>query len=110
MNCSPEEALSRFFRPWLEDGTPLVLTIGDGMEGSEACTVLDISPGRVLVRSNRGEFVLASHSASFSYEDWRGFPPPEGVTRKWLCFLRADFPDGRSLLFAEPGPGMRHAF
>jgi hypothetical protein len=106
-----QEAFSQFFDGWAKAGTRLLLTVDRGMGGGEFCTVEGTSPGSGLVNIVRpgiaGAVPLNIASASgFSFEDWRETPAPEGIRRKWRCFLSVDFPDGRTLLFAEPIPDM----
>ena len=106
MNCSLQDALSRFFNVWRDERTTLLLTADSGTGGTEACMIESTSPGSGLVNfvtpGIAGSVPLNIASAKFSSEDWRSTAPPEGVTRKWRCFLSVDFPDGRSLLFSEP--------
>ena len=106
MNCSLEEAFSLFLRPWCENKTTLVLTVDRGLKGSERCTILETSPGKARVRLKSMEVNFDFSSAGFSYEDWRAGLVPELVARKWTCFLLAEFPDDRSLLFSEPAGGL----
>jgi hypothetical protein len=112
MNCSSEEAFSRFFSVWHNAGTPLLVTVVSGLKPGERCIVSDTSPGQgsIKIRAVSGEWerVVSLSSGSFSFEDFRVDVPPEGVTRRWRCFLSADFSDGRKLLFAEPVPDMEN--
>jgi hypothetical protein len=108
MNCSLPEAFSRFFNVWRGDPTiTLLLTVDRGTKPGERCIVIDTSPGQgsIQVRSDTGDWtrVLNFSAAAFSFEDWRDLPDPDSATpRNWRCFLLAEFPDGRSLLFSEP--------
>lgn len=102
-----QEAFSLFFNRWRDERTPLLFTAASGIGGTVACRVESTSPGNGLVSivspGIAGAVPLNIASASgFSFEDWRNDPKPEGVTRKWRCFLSVDFPDGRTILFAEP--------
>jgi hypothetical protein len=111
MNCSLPDAFSLFFNRWRDERTTLLVTVDRGIEGTEAWRVESTSPGKGLVNIVKpgiaGAVPVNIASANgFSYEDWRDTPPPEGITRRWRCFLSIDFPDGRNLLFAEAVPGM----
>lgn len=108
MVCSSEEAFALFLRPWAEDGTGLVLSIGSGPGGSESCRILEIQPGSnslvsvLLTLSGRKKTLDLSTASQFSYEDSRAGLVRELVERRWICFLLVEFPDGRSLLFSQP--------
>jgi hypothetical protein len=107
MVCSLQEAFELFFVPWYKAGTEFVLSVGNGPgKSEEECKIAFISPGSNslhidLIRSDRQK-TLDLSEASFSYEDSRAGLVPELVARRWVCFLLAEFPDGRSLLFSEP--------
>lgn len=113
MNCSSEEAFTLFFNVWRNDKTLIVLKIVDPTQPQERCTLSDTFPGQssILLKAESGDWdrSLNLSGATFSFEDFRRTPPPAGVTRRWLCHLRADFPDGRSVLFSEPIPGIEDA-
>jgi hypothetical protein len=106
VNCSIEEAFSLFFSSWQENETDLVLSVDRGAR-SEHCKVATISPGNrscieiAFTRSGHQKTFDLS-AATFSYEDSRAGIVPELVAKRWACFLLAEFPDGRGLLFAEP--------
>jgi hypothetical protein len=112
MDCSSEEAFSRFFNVWRNAETSLLATAIGGLKPGERCIVKDTSPGQgsIHIKSESGEWesLLDLKGVTFSCEDFRNEAPPEGVIRKWRCFLSADFPDGRKLLFAEPVPGIEN--
>jgi hypothetical protein len=106
MICSLKDAFDLFLVPWYTSGKEVVLSVDRGEGGSEGCKIEMISPGSsvvhiVLTLSGRQKTLDLSR-ASFSYEDSRAGIIPELVAKRWVCFLFAEFPDGRSLLFAEP--------
>jgi hypothetical protein len=106
MQCSIEEAFSMFLVPWQEKVVELVLSIEGGAR-SGRCKIATISPGSrsfieiSFTRSGRQKTFDLS-TASFSYEDSRAGIVPELIAKRWVCFLLAEFPDGRGLMFAEP--------
>jgi hypothetical protein len=107
MVCSLQEAFELFLIPWYRKGTVFVLSVDGGKGGSEHCKIELISPGsdsfvHIFLTRSGAQKVLDLSSASFSYEDSRAGLVPELVARRWACFLLAEFPDGRSLLFSEP--------
>ena len=107
MFCSLQEAFELFLIPWYTGGREIVLSVDGGKGGSEECKIEFISPGSksvvdILLKRSGAHKTLDLSSASFSYEDSRAGIVPELVAKRWVCFLLAEFPDGRSLLFAEP--------
>jgi hypothetical protein len=113
MNCSAQEAFTLFFNVWRDDKTLVLVKVVDPRQAQERCTVSDTFPSQGSIRlkpeSEESDRSLKFSGATFSFEDFRGTSPPAGVTRRWLCHLRADFPDGKSVLFSEPIPGMEDA-
>ena len=107
MFCSQEDAFALFIVPWRANSTEVLLSIDRGVGGSEFCKIDWVSPGNgtlisiVLTRSGVKK-ILDVRDAQFSFEDARAGIVPELVAKRWSSFLLAEFPNGRSLLFAEP--------
>ena len=108
MLCSPEDAMDLFLKQWADNGTELVISIDRGAGGSERCKIDWISPGRgslvsiALTSSGLQKMLDLSGATQFSYEDARAGLVPELVAQRWVSFLLVEFPNGRSLLFAQP--------
>lgn len=107
MHCSLGEAFNLFLVPWHTSGVELWLFINGGV-ASDPCKVVAISPGKEgyvsieLTRSGNQRTIDLSR-ARFSYEDSRAGLSPESISKKWVCFLLAEFPENEgSLLFALP--------
>lgn len=84
-----------------------VLSVDGGAGGSELCKIEWISPGSgslisILLTRSGHQRTLDLAGASLSFEDSRTGLVPELIAKRWVCFLLAEFPDGRSLLFAQP--------
>ena len=108
MQCSSEDAVALFLKPWIDNGTELVVCVDGGNLGSELCKVDWISPGNLslisilFTRSGEKRIFGIRDVLQFSYEDLRAERASELVERGWTRFLLMEFAEGRSLLFAEP--------
>ena len=106
MKCSLEEAFNLFFIPWCESGVTIVAALNRGFGGSEQGWIESTDLGRKAFKFRAKSWEKGKdiwfENASFTYEDSRAGLVPELVERKGVCFVLAEFTDGREILFALP--------
>jgi hypothetical protein len=109
VECSLELAHSLFFRPWLEQGAEVLVSVNGSEDGAGLGKIDWISPGNgrlisiSFTRSGANKTFDISNASRFSYEDLRNDPSvPSLVANRWDSFLLVESPDGGTLLFAKP--------